>query len=600
MSNLRYEFLMSQISPIRDIQDNEKTQLHMVQYAGCQGVALLRVCKGRDVSELYKNLMQIRHPNLTVIYDCVYANGNTYVVEEYISGRTLEEILVDRGTFSEQETIATTTELCKALEVLHGQNPPIIHNDIKSSNVMIRDDGSVKLFDFDISRIYKEDAYKNTKLMGTYEYAAPEHYGFGQSEPCTDIYSLGVTMHEMLTGEGLSPKREVTYTGGLAKVIGKCVEIDPKKRYSSAVSLGARLERYAKGPKYIRKMLWSIGSLVLISVLAGMAPMVGRSVGVEDNNVAIGQESEQDTMQEQDQTATEGATGESSEEVQDEVESSQQPESQEPESQESEIQESETQESEIQQPNTPQPNTSDKEIEVTCDMDTWPMAMQIWPDGTFIWMENLSGQYWLKTSTGKKLLLEGYKASQGASISWDPLENSMILSTYHYDKGRTYKVTPDLIVEDYVYVLPDDYDYNADMELAGSVYNNSGYFVLNDRFYTLPSFWNYQDRSVTFLEVDMWGSYIDEFTMGGNSEFRFSYSADDKAVYNDGTYLYFVAAYEGKTYLISFDGDHFKRLMCISDYKGWNSVDTHTTLWVTEETLYLYNESKSLIMQFER
>ena len=86
--------------------------------------------------------------------------------------------------------------------------PPVIHNDINTSNIMICDDNRVKLFDFDISRTYKKEASKNTELFGTEEYASPEHYGYGQSEPRTDIYSLGVTMHRMLCGEYLSGNRK--------------------------------------------------------------------------------------------------------------------------------------------------------------------------------------------------------------------------------------------------------------------------------------------------------------------------------------------------------------------------------------------------------
>ena len=109
--------------------------------------------------------MKVRHPNDTLIYDCIYENGNTYVIEEFIIGKTLAELLEEKGTFSEKETARIMTELCKGLDELHCQEPPIIHNDIKTSNIMIKEDGSVKLFDFDISRIYKEGSYKNTKLM---------------------------------------------------------------------------------------------------------------------------------------------------------------------------------------------------------------------------------------------------------------------------------------------------------------------------------------------------------------------------------------------------------------------------------------------------
>ena len=236
MSDIRYEFIMSQIKHIRDVKENEKIKISLVFYDGCQSLCVFKECKNRDLTDVYQKLMKIRHPNLAMVYDCVYENGNTYVLEEYISGKTVAELLEEKTTvsenrtFTEYETVKIVSQVCEGLNVLHQQNPALVHNDIKASNIMVCEDGSVKLFDFDISRTYKEGSYKNTKLMGTYEYAAPEHYGFGQSEPCTDIYCLGVTMHEMLTGVGLNFEHGVTYQGPLADVIRKCVEIDKKKR----------------------------------------------------------------------------------------------------------------------------------------------------------------------------------------------------------------------------------------------------------------------------------------------------------------------------------------------------------------------------------
>jgi serine/threonine protein kinase len=279
MSDIRYEFIMSQIKHIRDIKENEKTKISLVYYEGCQETCILKICKNRDLSEVYQALMEIRHPNVAQVYDCIYENSDTYVIEEFISGKTLADILEEKGPFSEKETAEIITKLCDGLDVLHRQNPPIIHNDIKTSNIMIKEDGIVKLFDFDISRIYKEGSYKNTRLMGTYEYAAPEHYGFGQSDPRTDIYSLGVTMHEMLMGVGLDQEHNITYKGGLAKILRKCVEIDRKKRYASAFILKRALRRYQLlHGKACKGVLIGVIA-VLLFALSSIWWMNGRSTG---------------------------------------------------------------------------------------------------------------------------------------------------------------------------------------------------------------------------------------------------------------------------------------------------------------------------------
>ena len=239
----KYRFLMSQLRVIDTLKENDKTKICMVYHEGMKTSCILRVCKNRDLSVVCTALRKVRNPNIVVVLDYVYENGNTYILEENVSGQTIEEIIETEECFSEQRTARVIIEVCKALEKLHQLTPPVVHNDINPSNIKIRDDGSVKLFDFDISRTYKKGQAQNTVLFGTEEYAAPEHFGYGQSEPRTDIYSLGVTMHKMLTGKGLSTDHKITYNGQLKKIIQKCLEVDPQNRYTSARALRKDLEK---------------------------------------------------------------------------------------------------------------------------------------------------------------------------------------------------------------------------------------------------------------------------------------------------------------------------------------------------------------------
>ena len=213
----KYKIFMDPLTNIEDIKDTPKTKISVVYHRDIKASCILRICKNRDLSSVYSTLRDIQNPNTVFVHDFVYENGDTYILEECISGNTVQENLEHDGTMSEQDTAQIIIEICKALEVLHNQKPPIVHNDINPSNIKIREDGSVKLFDFDISRTYKKGQSQNTELFGTEEYAAPEHFGYGQSEPRTDIYCLGVTMHKMLTGQGLSTEHRVTYSGKLKK-----------------------------------------------------------------------------------------------------------------------------------------------------------------------------------------------------------------------------------------------------------------------------------------------------------------------------------------------------------------------------------------------
>lgn len=251
MSNsFKFEFIMSQVELVRELKDDDKINISLILYGDYKSPCILKICKNRDLSAVCEKMKHIRHPNLVVVYDYVYENSNTYVIEEYINGMTLREIMKRHGTYNEEQTIEIIKNVCRGLKLLHNQEPPIIHNDIKTSNIIIKDDGMIKLFDFDIARLYREDATKNTRLFGTEEYAAPEHFGYGQSEPRTDIYSLGVTMHEMLTGEMLDVNHKISYEGILKNVLEKCVKIDKEQRWENINTLMRELNDIKKQLKW--------------------------------------------------------------------------------------------------------------------------------------------------------------------------------------------------------------------------------------------------------------------------------------------------------------------------------------------------------------
>ena len=265
--NLKFRFFMSQLTHIKDIKETDKTKLSFVLYQGSQNGCILRICKGRDLSAVCEALRRVRNPNAAVVYDYVYEQGDTYILEECLDGRTVLEHLKECRIFSEKETARIILGVCGALEELHGLKPPVVHNDINPSNIMLREDGSVKLFDFDISRLYKRGANQNTVLFGTEEYASPEHFGYGQSEPRTDIYCLGVTMHKMLTGEGLSSEHRMTYRGGLKSILERCLEFDPKDRYTGIRQLRKDLERFLSSRRYVH---WGILAVAVLGVCVAL------------------------------------------------------------------------------------------------------------------------------------------------------------------------------------------------------------------------------------------------------------------------------------------------------------------------------------------
>ena len=222
---------------------------------------------------MYLKRKKIYHVNLVTIYDVLFCGGNTYVVEEHVDCETLAEHLQMEGVFTEKEVISIVKGVCDGLEQMHSQNPPLIHRDIKPSNVMLRADGSIKLIYFDTVRSYKETEEQDTVLLGTKEYASPEHYGYGQTGITSDIYSVGVMMHEMLTGKILENHKAV-YKGSLLPVINRCIQIESGKRFHSVKELKKILITYEKpwgilsrNKKRIGAICFSVFLIVIAAVI---------------------------------------------------------------------------------------------------------------------------------------------------------------------------------------------------------------------------------------------------------------------------------------------------------------------------------------------
>lgn len=154
------------------------------------------------------------------------------VVREYVEGETLAQT-ARTGRFDEAQVIRIGSQLCTQLAVLHDLTPPVIHRDIKPQNVVMRPDGNAVLIDFGISRVLS-DQETDTVAFGTQGFAPPEQYGFAQTDERSDLYSLGVLLNWMLTGEA-GPVRLADTP--LKKVLQRCTSFDPKDRYAGAEQL---------------------------------------------------------------------------------------------------------------------------------------------------------------------------------------------------------------------------------------------------------------------------------------------------------------------------------------------------------------------------
>lgn len=187
---------------------------------------------------VYKWLWENPINGVPAIKEIYEENNKLVVIEEYVSGSTLDVILEEKDRFNEADVKILVVEICKILRDITDQIP-MVHRDIKPSNIIIKDNGEVYLIDFNTAKITYESKSRDTVLLGTQGYAAPEQYGFSPSSERTDIYALGVLMKEMLTGNiDLSED----YKSKLKPIIDKCTMMDPKGRYGSYEELMAVLE----------------------------------------------------------------------------------------------------------------------------------------------------------------------------------------------------------------------------------------------------------------------------------------------------------------------------------------------------------------------
>lgn len=215
-----------------------------------------------DDTELIKNqiniLKQLDHPMIPRFADAYMTNGKAIIVQEYVAGTTLEDIVNEYGGQSVEHVVDWIGQICNVMGYLHMQSPMFIYRDVKPANFILEPSGRIRVVDFDIIRSYKSGRTEDTVNLGTKGYAAPEQFGGrGQTDPRTDIYGIGVTMYRLLTGADVQERNiilnpitldEPGIPSGLAYIINKCTQFNPRERYNSCDELLNDLVRYNELP----------------------------------------------------------------------------------------------------------------------------------------------------------------------------------------------------------------------------------------------------------------------------------------------------------------------------------------------------------------
>ena len=187
-------------------------------------------------------LANLKHINLPSVTGYFTEGARHFLVMEYIEGMTLDEYLEhNNAPFPERRVLGWARQLCDVLDYLHSQQPPIIFRDMKPGNIMLMRNGRVKLIDFGIARFFRHASSQDTQLLGTPGFAPPEQYGKAQTDERSDIYSLAMTLFQLMTftlsekGFGLHDVQSVNPEISLpvARALEKATALSPEDRFQS-------------------------------------------------------------------------------------------------------------------------------------------------------------------------------------------------------------------------------------------------------------------------------------------------------------------------------------------------------------------------------
>ena len=213
---------------VRLIKKSARGSVRLLRHKATGRLFILRQFTGNP--EVYQKLLDYSCPNLPTVYEVAAEGAENLVIEEFIEGDTLG-FLLQGALFSPEETRKIIRQVCRALWVLHSIGA--VHRDVKPENIILRGSEAV-LIDFDAARLHKPAHETDTQILGTTGFAAPEQYGLSQSDIRTDIYSVGILINVMLTGE--HPSRHPA-EGRLGRIVDRCTHVNPQRRYKNVLRL---------------------------------------------------------------------------------------------------------------------------------------------------------------------------------------------------------------------------------------------------------------------------------------------------------------------------------------------------------------------------
>lgn len=229
----------------------------------------------RNEMEIMKKMADRKLSGIPKAYRIFEENGEVYLVREYIEGMSLAQMVLQKGGISEAEICRISRKICQTAEQFQNPDEPMIHRDIKPENIVVTPGGEVVFIDFGTMRSYKKDGSRDTFVVGTRGTAAPEQYGYTQTDQRTDVYAIGQTMLYMVS-ESYEKNQlsECAVSRRMKKIIEKACSFEPDKRYGDAAQLRRAVEKcQANNRKKVYKKAGAVFGLIAAGyILAIFSP----------------------------------------------------------------------------------------------------------------------------------------------------------------------------------------------------------------------------------------------------------------------------------------------------------------------------------------
>lgn len=229
----------------------------------------------RNEMEIMKKMVDRKLSGIPKAYRIFEENGEVYLVREYIEGMSLAQMVLQKGGISEAEICRISRKICQTAEQFQNPDEPMIHRDIKPENIVVTPGGEVVFIDFGTMRSYKKDGSRDTFVVGTRGTAAPEQYGYTQTDQRTDVYAIGQTMLYMVSESyEMNQLSECAVSRRMKKIIEKACSFEPDKRYGDAAQLRRAVEKcQANNRKKVYKKAGAVFGLIAAGyILAIFSP----------------------------------------------------------------------------------------------------------------------------------------------------------------------------------------------------------------------------------------------------------------------------------------------------------------------------------------